>query len=142
VTDDLLATYLAHAAKVRNIPVELIVPEKYLDFSIARDLMKARWDSLRAAGVQLYAYNTHMNHVKVATADGVHSVVSSYNFAKSSAAQLFESGIAVKNAAFALDIEQKLFAVDRPVSTRVTTSVSPDWSKDCAGPLRALDRIV
>jgi phosphatidylserine/phosphatidylglycerophosphate/cardiolipin synthase-like enzyme len=142
VTDDLLATFLAHAAKVRNIPVELFVPEKYLDFSIARDLMKARWDSLRNAGIKLYAYDTHMNHVKVATADGTHSIVSSYNFAKSSAAQLFECGISVQDAAFATEVEQKLFDVDRPVSRLVTTSAAPDWPNVCKGVMPFLDRIV
>lgn len=142
VTDDLLAMYLAHAAQIRHLPVDLIVPEKYLDFGIARDLMKARWDALRAAGIALYAYNTHMLHVKVATADGTRSIVSSFNFAKSSSAQLFEHGIVVDDAAFATEIEQKLFAVDRPVSTRVTTSTAPDWNKVKETPMRLLDRIV
>jgi len=142
VTDDLLAMYLAHAAQVRHLPVDLIVPEKYLDFAIARDLMKSRWDALRGAGIALYAYNTHMLHVKVATADGNRSIVSSFNFAKSSSAQLFEHGIVVDDPAFATEIEQKLFAVDRPVSTRVTASAAPDWAKAKETPMRFLDRIV
>jgi phosphatidylserine/phosphatidylglycerophosphate/cardiolipin synthase-like enzyme len=144
VTDDLLATYLAHAAKVRNVPAELIVPDKYLDFTIARELMKARWDSLRAAGVAIHAYETHMNHVKVATADGIHSIVSSYNLAKSSAAQLFECGIAVRDTAFAAEVEQRLIDVDRAVSQQVTASTGTDWKTFCSGdiPMRFLDRIV
>jgi phosphatidylserine/phosphatidylglycerophosphate/cardiolipin synthase-like enzyme len=142
VTDDLLATYMAHAAQVRSLPVELIVPEKYLDFAIARDLMKARWDALRAAGVKLYAYNSHMNHVKVATADGKHSIVSSYNFAKSSAAQLFECGIAVDDPTFAAEVERELFAVDRPVSTQVTSSTGTNWGAVCKSHLAFADRVV
>jgi phosphatidylserine/phosphatidylglycerophosphate/cardiolipin synthase-like enzyme len=142
ITDDLIATFIAQAAQVRKLPVELIVPQKYLDFSIARDLMKARWDQLRAAGVTLYAYDNHMLHVKVATADGTTSIVASYNFAKSSAAQLFEHGIVVQDADFAAQVAQKLFDVDRAVSTPVTTSAAPDWSTVKNGPMRFLDRIV
>jgi phosphatidylserine/phosphatidylglycerophosphate/cardiolipin synthase-like enzyme len=83
-----------------------------------------------------------MLHVKVATADGNRSIVSSFNFAKSSSAQLFEHGIVVDDPAFATEIEQKLFAVDRPVSTRVTASAAPDWAKAKETPMRFLDRIV
>jgi phosphatidylserine/phosphatidylglycerophosphate/cardiolipin synthase-like enzyme len=142
VTDDLIANYLAHAAQIRNVPVDLLVPEKYLDFGIARDLMKARWDSLRAADIALYAYNNHMLHVKVATADARTSIVSSYNFAKSSAAQLFEHGVVVDDPAFAAEVEQKLFDVDRPVSVLVNTSAAPNWKTVANGPMRFLDRIV
>jgi phosphatidylserine/phosphatidylglycerophosphate/cardiolipin synthase-like enzyme len=142
VTDDLIATYLAHAAQIRHLPVELIVPDKYLDFAIARDLMKARWDSLRAAGIALRAYNNHMLHVKVATADGTTSIVSSYNFAKSSAAQLFEHGVIVNDAAFATEVRQKIFDVDRAVAPLVTTSVAPDWNDVKGGPMRFMDRVI
>ena len=142
VTDDLIGTYLAHAAKVRNIPVDLLVPEKYLDFAIARDLMKARWDSLRDAGIALYTYNSHMLHVKVATADGHVSIVGSYNFAKSSAASLFEHGVVVDDAAFAAEVQQKLFDVDQPASTRVTTNAAPDWVEAGKSKLRIIDRMV
>lgn len=142
VTDDLIAHYLVHAAQVRNVPVELFVPHKYLDFAIARDLMGYRQPALVAAGIQLYAYNSHMLHVKVATADGHLTIVSSYNFAKSSAAQLFEHGVVVDDAAFAAQVEQRLFDVDRPVSVRVTDPPEPDWAEVGRGPMRLLDRVV
>ncbi len=141
LTDDLIATFLAHTAQVRQLPVDLYVPDKYLDFAIARDLMKSRWDSLRAAGINLYAYNSHMLHVKVATADGHLSIVSSYNFAKSSAAQLFEHGVVVDDANFATSVAIGLMGVDKLVSTPVTTSVAPDWTADHTV-MRLLDRIV
>jgi phosphatidylserine/phosphatidylglycerophosphate/cardiolipin synthase-like enzyme len=141
VTDDLIATFMAQAAQVRHLPVELIVPDKYLDFAIARDLMKARWDALRAAGIEIYAYNTHMLHVKVATADGLRSIVSSYNFAKSSADQLFEFGAVIEDAAFATEVKQRLFDVDRPAAERVTTSTAPDWTAPHPE-MRFADRIV
>lgn len=142
LTDDLIATYMAHAAQVRGVPVELIVPDKYLDFGIARDLMKARWDSLRAAGVSLFAYDNHMLHVKAAMADGSTSIVSSYNFAKSSAVQLFEHGVVVDDAGFAAQMQQRLFGVDRPVSRPVTTSTAPNWADVKDSPLRLADRVV
>ncbi|HET7697812.1 MAG TPA: phospholipase D-like domain-containing protein [Vicinamibacterales bacterium] len=142
VTDDLIAIFIAHAAQIRQVPVELIVPDKHLDLAPARELMKARWDSLRAAGVQIYAYNNHMLHVKVATADNLTSIVGSYNFAKSSADQLFEFGVVIQNAAFAAEVQQQLFDVDRPVSQQVTTDVSPDWTTFKASQMRFVDRIV
>jgi phosphatidylserine/phosphatidylglycerophosphate/cardiolipin synthase-like enzyme len=142
VTDDLIAVYLAHAAKVRQIPVDLIVPDKHLDFAIARDLMRARWDAFRDSGIKLFAYEKHMSHVKVATADGQYSIVGTYNFAKSSAAQLLECAFAVDDADFATQVEQLIFDVDRPVADRVTTATGYDWGTQCQGLNRFFENVV
>ena len=71
---------LLKKAVIRGVRVEIIMPGRHHDHRVSQLAGEAEFDTLLAAGVNLYAYQRTMFHCKTITVDGYISCVGSPNF--------------------------------------------------------------
>ncbi len=123
-TDDLLALFLIHAAKVRRIPVEVIFPDYHHDLPFIRQLMQVRYKHFLDAGIKIREYQNHMTHVKVCVVDSRYVLIGNNNFSKSSAVRDFECALLMDDSELAKEVERRVFDADRANSVQITKGPS------------------
>jgi cardiolipin synthase len=102
----------------RGVHVVFTLPDQRndsIDFLYAGRLW---YGELIEAGVEVYEYQNHMSHAKVAVVDDT-AVVGSANLNHSSFFHHYELAAVIEDAAFARDMRAALWERDRPWSRRI-----------------------
>jgi len=110
--------YALEQAAQRGVRVVLILPDEHndsIDFHYAARLV---YLELIGVGVEVYEYQNHMNHSKVAIVDDV-SFIGSANLNHSSFYKHYEVVVAIDDAAFTARFRQRQFEVDLEHSRRI-----------------------
>ncbi len=126
VPDRALTDALCAAAR-RGVKVQVIMPDRHIDFLPIRLASRKRWPRLCAAGVELYEFRGTMLHSKLLVADGLFVSVGSANFDPRSLAINDEANLIVLDRAFAQE-QTYIFQGDlrrsRPVTLKRPLSAS------------------
>lgn len=102
----------------RGVSVKFVLPDTRsdsLEFVYAARLW---YRELLEAGVEVYEYQNHMTHAKVAVVDDV-GVVGTANLNHSSLFHHYELAAFVEDAAFAAEMRRQLWDIDIPRSRRI-----------------------
>lgn len=105
-----VVAHLADAAE-RGVRVVFIFPSHH---NLSKEFVynaRLKYPALIAAGVEVYEYQRHMTHAKVAVIDDV-TVIGSANLNHSSFFNHYEIAAFVQDAAFARQFRRELFQVD------------------------------
>jgi cardiolipin synthase len=97
---------LIHAAQ-RGVRVRLLLQGRY-EYFMQFHATRALYDSLLAAGIEIYEYRPSFLHAKVAVIDGYWVTVGSSNIDPLSLLLAREANVVVQDAAFALALKQEL----------------------------------
>lgn len=116
--DHALRDEIARAAHERHVEVRVIVPGKHADHWVVRAGARRLYGELLKAGVEIYEFDTAMNHTKAMLIDDLWTVVGSTNFDSRSFGLNDEVNLAVRDTAFARRLE-KDFSDDLGHSRRI-----------------------
>jgi len=105
-------------AGLRGVRVVLILPDHHNDSIDFHYAARLAYLELIGAGVEVYEYQNHMNHSKVAIVDEV-SFIGSANLNQSSFYKHYEVVVAIEDAAFTARFRERLFEVDLRHSRRI-----------------------
>ncbi|HEU5041555.1 MAG TPA: phospholipase D-like domain-containing protein [Gemmatimonadales bacterium] len=118
VPDDLAVRHLVDAAR-RGVEVEIVVPGRYIDFTVVRKASRARWGPLLEAGIAIYEYQPTMYHTKVMIVDDLWVSVGSTNFDSRSFKLNDEANLNILDPELAAELARH-FEEDKRRSQRVT----------------------
>lgn len=118
VPDELTLHALLDALK-RGVRVRIITPGKHTDTEIVRTASKASWETLLAAGAEIYEYQPTMFHCKTFIVDGLLVSVGSTNFDNRSFRLNDEANLNIYHAPFAAKVTE-VFEADLKRSKRIT----------------------
>lgn len=140
VPDDLAVRLLVDARK-RGVAVEIIVPGKYIDFTVVRKASRARWGPLLEAGIEIYEYQPTMYHTKVMIVDEHWVSVGSTNFDSRSFRLNDEANLNVLDPDLAAELVDH-FEEDKRRARRVTLEswLARPWQEKAKDRLAALIR--
>jgi cardiolipin synthase len=140
VPDDLAVRLLVDARK-RGVAVEIIVPGKYIDFTVVRKASRARWGPLLEAGIDIYEYQPTMYHTKVMIVDEHWVSVGSTNFDSRSFRLNDEANLNVLDPELAAELVDH-FEEDKRRAHRVTLEswLERPWQEKAKDRLAALIR--
>ncbi len=123
--DKSLTRELCRAIEDRGVKVRILVPGRKSDHLLTRSTSRAGYGPLLKAGAEVYEYRPAMIHAKVLCVDGLWAVVGSTNFDNRSFGINDEVNLAVRDAAFAEQLEQDMTG-DLQQSRRVSLA---EWRK-------------
>lgn len=126
-----------------SLRVDLVLPnESNDDCSICYDAQSFRYQQYLPAGINVYEYQNHFNHLKIATFDNKYTIVgsSNLNYRSLEDDRDFELVILVDNPEFARDVNLNVRDVDISRSKQFTLSDvegfgSDLWIINCRNPL-------
>jgi cardiolipin synthase A/B len=118
VPDDLAIRHLVDASR-RGVKVEIIVPGRYIDYSVVRKASRARWGPLLEAGIGIHEFQPTMYHTKVMIIDDLWVSVGSTNFDSRSFRLNDEANLNVLDSDLAAELAEH-FEVDKGRSQQVT----------------------
>jgi cardiolipin synthase A/B len=108
---------LVEAAE-RGVEIRILVPGSHIDKEFVRTAGRAAYDSLLAAGIEIYEYCPTMLHAKTLTVDGCWSSVGSVNFDNRSFQLHDEVTLCVQSERFA-GLLREVFERDLESSERI-----------------------
>lgn len=114
----LIRHHLSKAAR-RGIHIKLILAGQS-DVVLAKQAERYIYRWLLQRNVELYEYQPHVLHGKMAVADGQHVTIGSYNVNDLSAYASVELNLDVDNAAFGQTVQQQLLHIIQQDCVRVT----------------------
>jgi cardiolipin synthase len=106
-----------------SLRIDLVLPaRKWNDNSFAHDAQQHHYRRYLAAGINVYEYQNHFNHLKIAAFDGRHSIHGStnLNFRSLENDKDFELVVYVDDEGLAQDVLEQVRDVDVPRSRRFT----------------------
>jgi cardiolipin synthase len=110
IPDRLMSAELVKARQ-RGVRVRVLVPDKHTDSQTTRIISRREWGTLLGNGVEIWAYNATMLHVKMLIFDGFMVSVGSTNFDTRSFELNDEASLNVYDAQFARQMTE-LFESD------------------------------
>jgi len=108
---------LVEAAE-RGVEIRILVPGSHIDKEFVRTAGRAAYDTLLAAGIEIYEYCPTMLHAKTLTVDGCWSSVGSVNFDNRSFQLHDEATLCVQSERFAAELTAQ-FEADLDVSEAI-----------------------
>ena len=116
-----------------DLRVQLIVPAKN-NHMLTLKAFRSHYPKLIKAGVEIYEYQTRMEHLKVAVMDHVWTTLGSSNLDAQSLKYNDELNLIVLDESYARETEERIFDKDIRESVRIT-SYKPGFAENFASHL-------